>query len=134
MRGDAEAVNRLAFKIELDEHGGLVADHPTLVPWFDGDKLRGLVLDNATVGEPNVDLAVSHEAHMRVHTQIRSDDGFQMGVPIESGRVDHALHSHVPALLDVNLNAANVAVLVGFHRGKEWICRAHGCFLPTYRE
>jgi hypothetical protein len=130
----AEPVYRFAFEIELDQHGGLVPDHPPLVPWFDRDELRGLVLDDAPVGKPDVDLTLIHEADMGVHAQIGPDDGLQVGVPIESGRVDHALHSHVPGLSDIDLNAADVVALVGFHRGEKWIGRAHGGFLPAYSE
>src|ERR1700730_8606008 len=66
--GHAELLHGFTLEVELDQHGGVVADHPSLVPPFDGDELRGLVLDYTPVREPDVDLALRHEAHVRMHT------------------------------------------------------------------
>ena len=50
----AEAVHRLAFEIELYQHGGLIAHDPSLVPRLNGDELRGLILDHAAICKPDV--------------------------------------------------------------------------------
>jgi hypothetical protein len=134
MRRNAQPLYRLAREVELDEHGGFVSYDITSMTGFDGDELRGFILDHTPIGKLDVDLAVSHEAYVGVHAQIRPDDGFQVGVPIESGRIDHAFYSHVSGVRDIDQNAANLAVLVGFHRGKKWICCTHGWFLQTKKD
>jgi len=134
MRRHTEPVYRFAFEIELDEHGGLIANHIALMSGLDGDELRSFVLDNAPIGKANVDLTLGHETHMRVHAEIGPHDGLQVRVPIEAGLVDHALDPHVSGFRDVDLYAADITALIGFHGGKQWIRCAHGCFLQTYRE
>lgn len=71
---NAQPIDGVALKIELDEHGRLVTHHPSLVSRLHGNKLRSLILDDAAIRESDVDLAVSHEPDMRVHAEFRTDD------------------------------------------------------------
>jgi hypothetical protein len=127
----SESLYCLAFEIELNQHGGFVTNHPPLVPWLDGDELRGLILDNAAILKPHVDLAPRHETDVCVHTQFRSHHGAQMGGKVESRRVDHALYSDVAGPGNVDLDTANLLVLVSLHGGKEWIGRTHWLLPPN---
>ena len=70
--------------------------------------MRRLEFIDAAIGESDVDLAMSHEADVRMHAVFGADDGLQIFGPVESGRVDHALHADVAGAHDVHLNAADV--------------------------
>lgn len=74
--GYAEPVYSIALEIELDQHGGLVTNHPSMMPGFDSDELGRFVFEDTSVRKSNIDLAPGHEADVCVHTQIRSDHGF----------------------------------------------------------
>jgi hypothetical protein len=65
-RRHAEAVDGVALEVELDQHHGLFADHPPVMPRIDRDDLRRLVLDDAAVGVLDVDLAAREEPDVRV--------------------------------------------------------------------
>ena len=70
----AEPLDRVSLEVELDEDGGLVADHPTVVPRLDGDDLRRLALDV----QPSVYSTWKRRAgaDVRVHAQSVPTTGF----------------------------------------------------------
>src|SRR3954451_17554114 len=73
-RRHPEPVDGVPLEVELDQHHRLLADHPAVVPRFDRDNLRRLVLDDAAVGVLDVNLAAREEADVRVHAEIGADD------------------------------------------------------------
>jgi hypothetical protein len=103
------------LEIEFDQHGGLIADHPPLVSRFNGDELWSFELEDAAVGKADVDLAARHEADVRVHAQFRADNGLQVGSPVEPRRIDHAFHARRAGAEDIDLDTANLTVLVSLH-------------------
>ena len=110
-----DSIDRVAGKIEFDQDRGFIPDYPAFVPRFDGDELRGFVLDDAAVGKADIDLAPRHEAHVRVHAQLATDGGAQVRGPVETGRVNHALDADVAGAGHVYLDASELAMLVGLH-------------------
>ena len=113
----AEALHRIAFEIEFDEHGGLIAHNPSGVIGFDSDKFRGLELLYAAILEADVDLSLHHETDMGVRTELFAEHGTQMRVPGKTGRIDHALDADGAGARDINLHAADIVMLVGTDRG-----------------
>jgi len=110
----AQLLDSVALKVELNEHGGLVAHYPTFVAGFNRDEHGRFEFFDAAIGEANVDLAVGHEADVGMHAVVGADDGAQIRGPVETGRVDHALHADVAGAHDVDFQpAAEFAVRVG---------------------
>ena len=64
--GDAEADGGRRLEVDLDEHGGLVADHPRVVARRHVEDRRGGEVDDAAVGVLEVHAAVDEEAGVGV--------------------------------------------------------------------
>jgi len=56
-RRHPQPADRIALKIKFNQHGGLVADHPSVVSRLNRDGLRGFEFQLAAVGVLDVDLA-----------------------------------------------------------------------------
>ena len=92
MRGrHPEAARSVAFKIEFDHDGRLVAHHPSIVPRLNSYNLRRGELQQAAVGVLNMDLAARQEADMRVPAEIGSGHRLHVNGPTEPRRVDSPL-------------------------------------------
>ena len=48
--GHAESADGVTLEVEFDQHHGLPAHNPAVMPRLDRHDLRGLVFDDATVG------------------------------------------------------------------------------------
>jgi hypothetical protein len=57
---------RISLEIKLDHHGWFAPDHATIVPRFDGNRLRSPELQSASVGILNMDLPACQEPGVRV--------------------------------------------------------------------
>src|SRR5215831_4925389 len=106
----AEAIDGVAFEIELDHHDRFLADDPTVVPGVDGDDLRRLMFDDAAVGVLDVNLAAREEADVRVHTEVRPRHRLHVLLPMEARWIDHALDARRARAADVEAHMADVAV------------------------
>src|SRR5579862_5199048 len=65
--GNAQTIEGIAFEVEFDRHGRLIAHHPAFVFGLHLNELGRFVFHNAPVGETDIDLTVRHETDMRVH-------------------------------------------------------------------
>ena len=93
LAGNAELLGGLPLEVELDHYGGLVSYNPSVVSRFDGDGLGRGELQCATIRIPDVDLALGQKTHMCMLAQVSSHDRFHVLRPMETRRVDHALHA-----------------------------------------
>lgn len=84
-RWHAQPPNRVALEIELDHHGRLRPDHPSVAPRLDRDCLRSREFQSATVGLLNVDLPVREEADVRVLAELGPDDRLYLARPRNPG-------------------------------------------------
>jgi len=115
----------LALEVEFDQHRGLIPDHPPVMAGLDGYHLRGGELQRAPVRVLNMDLATGEKPHVCVLAQIGADDGFHVSGPAETRRIDDTLHAAGAGSRDVELDAANFAVVGFFHGCEEWIGGTH---------
>jgi len=124
----ADSIHCLALEIEFDQYRRLVANHPPFMPGFDGHKFRRAVFFHAAILKLDIDLAVGHEADMRVHAVFRADLLTKLVGPVEAHRVDHALDADGPGAVDIYLYTADVASVAIFHGGEDGI---HEAILPS---
>ena|SRR5438105_14303223 len=117
----SESADGFSFKIKLDQYGGLVPHHPSVVSRLNDHDLRSFELHGAAVGILNVDLAASQKADVSVHTQIRAGHAFHVFGPAKSGRVDHTLYTAVARADDIELETADLAVFGSADGCEEWI-------------
>ena len=103
--------NRVPFEIEFHQNGGLVADNPTVVPGLNRNHLRSDKFQHATVGVFDMHSPAGQKADVSMHAQIRAGDALHMGRPAKSHGVDHSLHAAGARSDDIELEAANVAVV-----------------------
>src|SRR5271165_5882061 len=123
--GHSTHASRLVLEIEFDQHSRFGAHHPALVARLDNHDLRRSELRDAAVRVLNMDLTVGEEPDVGVHAEIGSYDGFDVGRPAESGRVNHTLDAGRAGSGDVELDAGNLLVLGSLHRSKERVGSAH---------
>src|ERR687891_2688614 len=107
----AEAPRGALLRVELDEHGGLVAHHPRVVPRLDRDHLRRDVLERAAVAVRTLDVALGEEADVRVHAEPAVDRWPHVRRPAKAGWIDGALHPSAADADDVDLGTADLAVV-----------------------
>ena len=107
----SEAVDRIAFEVELDHHDRFLAHHPAVVPRLDGDNLRRLVLDDAAVGVLDVDFARARGSRRARACRGRCrSTGFMSFGPVEARRINHPLHARGARAPDVEPDMADEAV------------------------
>ena len=119
--GHAESADGVTLEVEFDQHHGLPAHNPTVMPRLDRDDLGGLVFDDATVGVLDVDFAARQKAHVGVHTQVSPDDRFHVNRPPESGGVHHALDARSSGASNFKANASDFPALGALHSRDERI-------------
>ena len=78
------------------------------------------MLDDATVGVLDVNLAARKEADVRVHAEVGADDRFHVDRPAKSGRVNHSLHTGRARPSHLEPDVADVAALGAFDRREDW--------------
>jgi hypothetical protein len=122
LRRQATLACRLAFEIEFNQNGRLIALYPAIVSGLDHDHLRRGKFANTAVGEFHVDASARQEADMGVHAEVGADDGLYVFRPPESDRIDCALDASVAGTNRVELNAANYAVIGTFDGSKKGVC------------
>jgi hypothetical protein len=118
-----QTLDRISLEIEFDQDDRFVPDDPAVVSGVDRDDLRRLALDPAAVGVFDMEPAAGEKADMRVHAQVGADDGFHVGRPSESGRVDHALHASGARSPGLEPNTPDVAAQDVFERREQRIAR-----------
>ena len=116
---EAETVRRLALVVELDEDGGLVADHPRVVLRLDRDGCRCDVLERAAVRVVPRDVPAGEEPDVRVHAQLGADELLEGGRPAVARRVDRPLQPGVTDGDDVDLDPAEFAVVGSLDRREQ---------------
>ena len=80
--GHAETFDGLALEIELDYNRCFVSHNPAVMSRLDRDHLRlALSTPGLTVLVLDVNPALSKEPDARVHAQLGTNDGFQVGGP-----------------------------------------------------
>src|SRR5271165_1639408 len=109
---DSETADRVALKIEFDEHGGLVAHHPAFVARFYVNEFRRLELFHAAIGESDVDLAARHEADVCVHAQLAAHQRAHLVGPMVSGRVNQPFDASRAPASHIHLDTADFAMLI----------------------
>ena len=119
--GHAEALNRVALEVELDEHHRFLSDHPAVVPGLDRDNLRRLVFDDAAVRVFDVDLTAREKADVRVHAEIRADGRPHVHRPAESWRVNHPLDACGASPADLEADVPDLAAFGASNRSQERI-------------
>src|SRR6266568_4743670 len=124
--GHAEAVDRVALKVEFDQHRRRLADHPAVVAGIDRDDLRRLVLHDAAVGVPDVDLAAREKADVGMHAECGTDYWLHVDGPAEPGRIDHALHTRRAGTRHLELHVPDLTARRPLHGGDERILRPSG--------
>src|SRR5208283_3046409 len=123
--GHSTHASRLVLEVEFDQYSRLGTHHPALVARLDNHYLRRSELRDAAVRVLNMDLTVGEEPDVGVHAEIGSDDGFDVGRPAESRRVNHTLDAGRAGAGDVELDSGNLLVLGSLHRCKERVGSAH---------
>jgi hypothetical protein len=124
----AQPVGRIALEVELDKYDRLLANHPAIVPGFDGDNLRGFEFDNAAVAVLDVDFAVDEEPDVGVHAEIGADDRFHVLRPSESHRIHHPLDAPGSGTTHLDPNVAHLTTFCAPHwRKVQW------CFSVRFR-
>jgi hypothetical protein len=78
-----------------------------------------------------MDLTAGEEPHVCVHAEFAADDRFHVSGPAKSGRVDHTLHPAGASPNDVELDAADYAVLGSLHGREKGIRGIHFEMLRT---
>ena len=119
--GDAEAHRRGRLEVDLDEHGGLVADHPRVVAGRDVDDGRCVEVDDAAVVVLEVQRAVGEEADVGVLAALGADERAEVDGPAHAGRVDRPLDAGVADLGQVDLDGPERLVRRAGHRREERI-------------
>jgi hypothetical protein len=121
----SEPPHGIALEIEFDHHRGLIAVDPSLVAWIDGDRLRRFELHRASIRVPDMDAAARQKTHVRVHAQVAAYDRLHVSGPLKPRRINQALDTGFPSTDNVELYAANFAMLGAGYRGNQWIGIAH---------
>jgi hypothetical protein len=123
--GHSNPLSGIVLEVEFDEYSRLVADYPAIVARFDNDGLWSSELQPAAIRELDVYLPMSEKSDVGMHTEISTDDWFDVGRPAESRGVNHTLDTSYASTRDVKLDAGNLLVLGALHWGLERIVRAH---------
>src|SRR5689334_22979636 len=95
----------LTLKVELNEHRRFVSDHPPIMPRFDFHNLRSREASLAAVRKLDLNAPFHDEADVSMHAVRRSDRRFDVLGPVETGRIDDALHPTASHPSDVHLNS-----------------------------
>jgi hypothetical protein len=74
----------LSLKVELDEHCGLIADHPAIMSGLDDNYLRRDKLHRAAVRKVHVNLSTREKSHMSVRARFRSDVRLDVACPVKA--------------------------------------------------
>jgi len=122
----AEAAGGLAFEVDLDQDGRLVADDPAVVAGLDRDHLGRGELGGAAVGVADADPAARDEADVRVHAEVGADGPLHVRRPAEAGLVDHAFDTAGTGAGDVHLDAAQLPAVGARNRREQRIGVGHG--------
>ncbi len=115
----AEARDGFLFEVELDEHGGFLADDPTLVSRFDGNNLWPFEFQQASVAVFELELPADEESHVRVHAQVGADDRLHVLRPPEPRREHHPFNPTGPGAGDLERDTADDSPFRPLHPGHE---------------
>ena len=113
--GHPQALNSIVLEIKLDQHGRLVSHHPAIMPRFDDNSLGSGELQDAAVRIFNMDLPGGEEADVGMHASFGTGNRLHVSRPAKADRIDLALDAGGPGACDVELNAADFAVLGTLH-------------------
>lgn len=116
--GHAQAVDRVPFEVELDQHDRLAPHDPAIMARLDCDDLRSPVLDDTAVRVLDVDLSTDEEPDVSVHAEVGSDNGFHIDGPSEPRRVNHALDTSRAGTSDLEAHMPHFTKLGAFDRGE----------------
>ena len=127
---ESKTACRGGFRVELDQHRGLLTYDPRVMAWFHDHYLWRNELEGAAIGIRALDVTAGQEANVCMHAERRTDERLEVGGPAEARRIDKALHATVCRPDAVNGNTAKLLVGGTFDGGKQGI---HG-LLPCKRD
>jgi hypothetical protein len=121
-----EPSHRVALKIELDKHHGLIANHPAVMARLNRNHLGRGELQHTAVLILDVYFTAGQETDMGVHTQSSAGDTLHVSGPAESRRIYDALDSRAAGANHIDLDATDIPV-IGRWNGSEKNIRSHIC-------
>jgi len=117
--------NGVPLEVELDHHGGLVSDDPSVVPRLDRDGFWSCEFQSASVAIFDLDPPAYKETDVSVHAEIGSSDRFHVSRPAESWRVNHPLDAAGTSSDYVQFDTTDLAMIGSFQWSKEHIGAIH---------
>ena len=106
--GYSKLARRIAFEIQFDDDCALVADDPAIVSRLDGDHLRRVELNRATIRVLNVNTAASKKPNVCELAEFMVDHGLDVLRPAEARRVEDTLHTALTDADHVDLHTADI--------------------------
>jgi len=100
--GQAEAGERVALEVDLDQHGTRIAHHERVVSWRHFDHGRRDVVERASVVELEAQRSFDEESGMRVLALLSANERLDVARPPHARWVDQALDTRVADGADID--------------------------------
>ena len=100
--GQAEAGERVALEVDLDQHGTVVAHYERVVSWRHFDHGRCDVVERASVVELEAQRSFHEESGMRVLALLSANERLDVARPPHARWVDQALDTRVADGADID--------------------------------
>src|SRR5215831_6433311 len=93
------------FRVELDQHRGLLTHDPRIMPWFHDHHLRRHKVEGTAISIRALDVTAGQETNVRMHAELRAHERFQVRGPAEARWINETLQTTVRRLDTVDSDA-----------------------------